>query len=480
MKWIQTTLFVCSLLSIVAQNSWIENTTQFKGKQLYKLDSYLFEDGSFQVSDGSYRFKFDNQGNLLPACTQELNYTKAPESERSSGCSFIDTRSNIRYTLQDNRIHIEKMFADKKNEYHMLSLQKQERLIKSVWDQYANTANHSDAGFILLNEHQLLLYQTYFAISYATHPNLFKPKGINTFCRMVVIDLDSYSLTYHYSLIDVFQSELGNKKKEVLERYDFNCLGMNAKGELLFMLAKSKFDNRDASIFSLSDVKGIDYTKTSVDVWVVNTNTFKQKQVYTSVFESPIRATSVSFSAIPHGWFLSWTEQVGAFQQLKAEVLEMDSSYQTKIQKVEFPATLLKWDKEQTPGLKITQSPTWGKVYGVSLPPYEWIYLKNQTDSLLQIKNQFLQWDLYKNYVLGENELLCLPCLKPFSNTELSELVSLPAGFENTKPNTRSVKYRKVGDTIFWVKLVVLNKRASSGNIEEIEQLYLKTGKITL
>lgn len=480
MKWIKTTLFTCFLAGSFAQDSWKENSTYFKGKQLYQLDAYVFEDGAFQVSEGAYRFKFDAQGNLNTNLTQQVNYIKVAESERSSGCTYIDTKKNIRYTLADNIIHIEKMFVSKNNEYRSIYLQKQERLIKSVWDQYANTANHSDAGFVLLNDRQLLLYQTYFGISYATHPDLFKPKGINTFCRMVLIDLENYSVTYHYPLIDVFQSELGNKKKEVLERYDFNCLGLNEKGELVFMLAKSKFDNRDSPIFSLSDIKGIDYTKTSVDVWTVNTTNFSQKHVYTSVFESPTRATSVSFSAVPQGWCLSWTEQMGALQVFKAEVLEMDSAYQTRIQSVEFPASTLNLTKNQTPGLKISNSLIWGKVYGVSVPPHDFIYLKTATDSLIPIDNHLLRWDLYRNYVLGEDEILCLPCLKHFPESDLQEVASLPSGLEHVKSNAQFVKSRKIGDTIYWVKFVVLNKRADTGSTEKIDQLYLKTGKIAL
>lgn len=471
-------LFSCFLFG--QSNSWVQNSEYFKNKLPYQIGTYLFEDGSFQLSEGNYRFKFDAKGILNRDLIQEVIEEKADPEQKTSSFTTFDMQTNTRYTFADDYLHIEKYFPDRKNEYKAIQLEKQARVVKSVWDQYSNNANHVDAGIITEIKNKVILYQTYYAISANTHPNQYKPKGINTYLRLSILDLTSYSVSYEYLLIDVFDASYG-KKKEVLDLYDFKCIGINKKQELLFCLSKTAFKDRNAPPFTLSDYKSVDYCKSNLDVWSVNLKDFSQKKVYTTVVESNPSASSVSFNMVNDGWMLTWTKLTGSnTYAFNARVFELDSDYDIKETVLNFPVQDLKLAKPQTPNLRIYKNQKGEKQYCTSVSGNPAIFVLNERSELEIVGNAELKWDLLKHYVMSNSEMMCLPCLKQLSETEIKELSDLPGAIDPKSPHTRVIRFRKVGNTIFYVHLETLNQIVETGHVEKIKELFLKTGSISL
>lgn len=467
------------LLVSAQSNQWVENSEYFKDKAPYQISPYIFEDGSFQLTEGNYRFKFTNQGVLNKELVQEIVEQEADSDQKMSGCTAFDLKNNIRYTLADNIIHMEWMFPDKKNEYRAVPLEKQEHVVKSVWDEYSNNSNHVDAGIITSIEGKVILYQTYFAISANTHPNLFKPKGINTYLRLSTLNLKDYTVSYEYLLIDVFNSAFG-KKKEVLDLFDFKCIGMNSKQELLFSISKTAFKDRNAPPLSLSDYKSVDYCKANFDIWTISLNDFSQKKVYSNSIESPLKAESVSFTSGNNGWMLTWTEAKEDYFTFHVRSLQLDADYDTKETVIHFPSQDLKLKKQQTPNLRIFSGLNDQKLFCLEVPNYPSVFIVDENSKLLVRDNSILKWDLNKDYVLSDSGLLCLPCLREFSKDELKLLSDLPGSIPPTSLHTRILKFRKAGNTIFYLHMETLNKLVETGHVEKIQQLFLKTGQISL
>ncbi|WP_300665989.1 hypothetical protein [Fluviicola sp.] len=461
-------------------NSWVQNSEYFKNKLPYQIGTYLFEDGSFQLSEGNYRFKFDSKGNLKRDLTQEVIEENANSDQKTSSFTAFDMKTNTRYTFVDNYLHIEKYFPDQKNEYKAIQLEKQERVVKSVWDQYSNNANHVDAGIITSVKNKVILYQTYYAISANTHPKQFKPKGINTYLRLCILDLTTYSVSYEYLLIDVFDASYG-KKKEVLDLYDFKCIGLNKKQELLFCLSKTAFRDRNAPPLTLSDYKSVDYCKSKLDVWSVNLNDLSQKKVYSTVVESNPAASSVSFTMINGGWMLTWTKLTGSNSYaFNARVFEIDSDYDVKETVLNFPVQELKLVKSPTPNLRIYTNQKGEKQYCTAVPGNPAIFILNERSELEVVDNTELKWDLLKNYVMTDSEMMCLPCMKQLSGKEINELSDLPASIDPKSPHTRIIRFRKVGNAVVYLHIETLNQIVETGHVEKIKELFLKTGSISL
>jgi hypothetical protein len=466
-------------ISFSQSNPWVQNSEYFKDKPPYQLNPYLFEDGSFQISDGNYRLKFNAQGILNPELIEEIQEEKSTALQETGGCTTYDTKKNSRYTLSNNVIHIEQYFSDKKNAYKAIHLEEQTHVVKSVWDEYSSQANHTDVGIITSIENKIILYQTYFAISTNTHPELFKPKGINTYLRLSTVNLKDYSVSYEYVLIDVFNAAWG-KKKEVLDKYDFRCIGLNDKHELLFSLSKAVLKDRNAQVLSLSDYKGVDYCNASIDVWSVNLHDFSQKKVYSTTIESPLKAASVSFSGTSDGWMLSWTEAVETNYSFHARIFAIDKDQDVNEVKLNFPIQSLIFKKMNTPNIRIFKDLQGNKQFCVSIPEYPSIFKMNEKSELTIIDNHVLKWDLIKNYIFSENELMCLPAIKELSKEELTNLSGLPKEIESTDNHTRILRFRKVGDQILYVHIETLNKLVETGHVEKVTNLYLKTGAIRL
>ena len=460
-------------------NPWIENSEYFKDKSPYGIGAYIFEDGSFQLSEGNYRFKFNPQGVLDRSLIQEIVEEQASADQKMSGCTAFDMKNNIRYTLADNIIHVERMFPGKKNEYRAIRLEKQEHVVKSVWDEYSNNSNHVDAGIITSLEGKVILYQTYFAISANTHPNVFKPKGINTYLRLSIVDLKDYSVSYEYLLIDVFNTAYG-KKKEVLDHFDFKCIGINAKQELLFSISKTSFKNRDAPPLTLSDYKGVDYCKSGIDIWSVNLRDYSQQKVYSTIIESNKSAASVSLTFGNDGWLLSWTEKITDFYTFHARSFQLDKDYDVKETVMHFPASEFKLKKSQTPNLRIFPDLSGKKLFCASSPNDSSIFIMDENSKLTVKDNSALEWDLNKHYVLTNSDMLCLPALKELTAEDISLLSDLPASVAPTDPQTRIMKLRKVGNRICVLHMETMNKVLETGHVEKVERLFLKTGTISL
>lgn len=471
-------VFICSLFQ-AQSNPWVENSEYFKDKSPYQISPYLFEDGSFQLTEGNYRFKFDKQGILKKELIQEIVEQAADSDQKMSGCTAFDMKNNIRYTLADNIIHIERMFSDKKNEYKAVLLEKQEHVVKSVWDEYSNNSNHVDAGIITSIEGKIILYQTYFAISANTHPNLFKPKGINTYLRLSILNLKDYTVSYEYLLIDVFNTAFG-KKKEVLDLFDFKCIGMNAKQELLFSIGKTAFKDRNAPPLSLSDYKSVDYCKANTEIWSISLQDFSQEKVYSSSIESTLKAESVSFTSGNGGWMLTWTEAKENYFTFHARCFQLDNDYDVKETVIHFQPQDLKLLKPQTPNLRIFSGLNYQKLFCLEVPNYPSMFIMDENSKLSIRDNSVLKWDLNKNYVLSDSEMLCLPCLREFSTDELKPLSDLPESIPSTVLHTRILKFRKVENTIFYLHMETLNKLVETGHVEKIQKLFLKTGQISL
>lgn len=456
-------------------NQWIESSEYFKNKSPYQVGSYLFEDGSFQLSEGNYRFKFNNQGVMDRSLIQEIVEMEGASDQKTSGCTAFDLKKNIRYTLADNIIHIERMFPDRNNEYKAIPLEKQEHLVKSVWDEYSNNSNHVDAGIITSVDGKVILYQTYFAISANTHPGMFKPRGINTYMRLSIVNLEDYSVSYEYLLIDVFNPDYG-KKKEVLDLFDFKCIGLNAKQELLFAISKTSFKDRDAPMLSLSDYKGVDYCKSGIDVWTVNLRDYSQKKVYSTVIESAKNASSVSLNFGYEGWLLSWTEPREEFYTFHARRFKLDRDYDVLETTVHFPSQEFKLEKSPTPNIRVYKDLIGRELYCTALPNDPAIFMMDENSRLKVWNNDLLKWDLNKNFVLSDADLLCLPCLKDLSSQEIGMLSNLPEAIPPTAPHTRQLKLRKVGNSILVLHLESLDEPKNL----KMKQLFLKTGKIEL
>ncbi|MDF3028553.1 MAG: hypothetical protein K0S23_2860 [Fluviicola sp.] len=467
-----------SAVFLAQTNNWVENSAYFEDKNPYGIGAYIFEDGSFQLTEGNYRFKFDQQGIMNRELVQEIVEEEVPENQKSSGCTAYDMKNNIRYTLADNIIHIEYLFSGKKNEYKAIPLEKQEHVVKSVWDQYSNNSNHVDAGIITSIEGKIILYQTYYAISANTHPDLFKPKGINTYLRLSILDLKDYSLSYEYLLLDVFNSAFG-KKKEVLDLFDFKCIGMNANRELLFSVSKTSFKDRDSPPFTLSDYKGVDYCKSGIDVWSVNLADFSQKKVYSTVIESTPKASSVSLSFENNGWLLTWTEPREDYFTLHARCFKLDADYDIEETVVHFPSKELKLTKSQTPNIRNYKGMNGEELFCLSLPNYPSIFIMDKHSNLLVRDNSVLKWDLNKDYILSGSEMICLPCLKELPAQVNASLSGLPESIMQSAPHTRILKFRKVGNSIFYLHMESLNKGTETGYLK-IRQLFLKTGNFQL
>lgn len=470
--------FSFSLCLFGQSNTWTENSEFFKDKSPYQVGSYLFEDGSFQLSEGNYRFKFNNQGVLDRSLIQEIVEMEGAPDQKTSGCTAFDLKKNTRYTLADNIIHIERMFPDRNNEYKAIPLEKQEHVVKSVWDEYSNNSNHVDAGIITAIEGKVILYQTYFAISANTHPGVFKPKGINTYMRLCIVNLEDYTVSYEYLLIDVFNPVYG-KKKEVLDLFDFKCIGMNAKRELLFSISKTSFKDRDAPLLSLSDYKGVDYCKSGIDVWTVNLDDYSQKKVYSTVIESGKNASSVSLNFGNEGWLLSWTEPREDYYTFHARRFKLDKDYDVLETAVHFPSQEFKLEKSQTPNLRIYKDLLGRELYCTAIPNDPAIFSMDENSMLKVWDNSLLKWDLNKNFVLSDADLLCLPCLKDLSPRDNKLLSDLPEAIQSTAPHTRMLKLRKVGSSILVLHLESLDKSTDAGSLK-VKQLFLKTGKIEL
>ena len=471
--------FSFSCCFFAQSNPWVENTDYFKDKSPYQIGAYLFEDGSFQLSEGDYRFKFSPQGVLDHSLTQEIVEEKAPSDQKMSGCTSFDMKNNIRYTLADNIIHVERLFPQKKNEYRSIPLEKQEHVVKSVWDEYSNNSSHVDAGIITSLEGKVILYQTYYAISANTHPNTFKPKGINTYLRLSIVDLKDYSVSYEYLLIDVFNPAYG-KKKEVLDYFNFKCIGINAKQELLFSISKTSFKDRDAPLLSLSDYKGVDYCKSGIDIWSVNLNDYSQQKVYSTIIESNKGASSVSLTFGNGGWLLSWTEPREDFYTFHARSFQLDKDYDVKETVMHFPAREFKLQKKQTPNLRIFTDLKGKKLVCTSLPGDSAIFSMDENAKLTIRANEVLKWDLNKHFVLTDSEMLCLPLLKELTAEEIGFLSDQPESVSQASQHTRILKMRKVGNTILFLHMETVNKLIETGNVEKIERLFLKSGKIQL
>ncbi len=470
----------CFSFGLFAQSSqWVENSEYFKDKSPYQIGTHIFEDGSFQLSEGNYRFKFSQQGVLDRSLIQEIVEEEAADDQKMSGCTAFDMKNNIRYTLADNIIHVERMFPGKKNEYRAIRLEKQEHVVKSVWDEYSNNSNHVDAGIITTLEGKVILYQTYFAISANTHPNTFKPKGINTYLRLSIVNLKDYSVSYEYLLIDVFNSAYG-KKKEVLDHFDFKCIGINAKQELLFSISKTSFKDRDAPPLTLSDYKGVDYCKSGIDIWSVNLRDYSQQKVYSTTIESNKGAVSVSLTFGNDGWLLSWTEKMKDFYTFHARSFQLDKDYDVKETVMHFPASEFKLEKSQTPNLRVFPDLSGKKLFCTSLPDDSIIFIMDEELKLRKWDNSLLKWDLNKNFVMSDSELFCLPAITDFSQEESKVLLTLPEAIQQNTPHTRILKFRKVGNTVFFLHMETINKHLEARNQEKIEKLFLKTGSISL
>lgn len=456
-------------------NNWVESSEYFKNKSPYQVGSYLFEDGSFQLSEGNYRFKFNNQGVMDRSLIQEIVEMEGAPDQKTSGCTAFDLKKNVRYTLADNIIHIERMFPDRNNEYQAIPLEKQEHLVKSVWDEYSNNSNHVDAGIITAIDGKVILYQTYFAISANTHPGMFKPKGINTYMRLSIINLENFTVSYEYLLIDVYNPDYG-KKKEMLDLFDFKCIGMNGNQELLFSISKTSFKDRDAPLLSLSDYKGVDYCKSGIDVWTVSLRDYSQKKVYSTVIESAKNASSVSLNFGNEGWLLSWTEPREAFYTFHARRFKLDRDYDVLETAVHFPSQEFKLEKSQTPNIRVYKDLIGRELYCTAIPNNPAIFSMDENSKLKVWDNDLLKWDLNKHFVLSDVDLLCLPVLKDLSSQEIAMLSNLPEAIPSTAPHTRQLKLRKVGNSILVLHLESLDE---SKNLK-MKQLFLKTGKIEL
>ncbi|WP_343634336.1 hypothetical protein [Fluviicola sp.] len=470
-------LVFCSMLHAQSDN-WVEQTQLFRDINPYETGGYIFEDGSFQLTKGNYRFKFDKQGVVQNLLTQEIIEQEVPLEQRSSGCSAFDLVNNVRYTLADNIIHVERMFPDRKNEYRAIPLEKQEHVVKSVWDQYSNNSNHVDAGIITSVKGKIILYQTYFAISVNTHPGKFKPKGINTYMRLSIVNLEDYSVSYEYLLIDVFNPAYG-KKKEVLDFFDFKCIGTNAKQELLFSISKTSFKDRDAPPLSLSDYKGVDYCKSGIDIWTVNLNDYSQKKVYSTIIESNKNAASVSLNFGNDGWLLSWTEHREDYYTFHTRSFQIDTDYDVQETVIHFPSKEFRLEKFQTPNLRVYKDLNGKEWFCSAIPGSPAIYMLDQNSQLKVFGNELLKWDLNKHFVLSNAEMLCLPCLKELSAEDIHLLSDLPEAISPGTPHTRILKLRKAGNSVLVLHLESLDHTTETG-VARIRQLFLKTGKINL
>ncbi|MDR0801686.1 hypothetical protein [Fluviicola sp.] len=460
--------------------SWVQNSEYFKNKLPYQVGSYLFEDGSFQLSEGNYRFKFDSKGILNKELIQEVIEEKSDSDQKTSSCTTFDMKTNTRYTFVDDRMHIEHFFSDRKNEYRAVAFEKQEHVVKSVWDAYSNNANYTDAGIITSIRDKVILYQTYYAISANTHPGQFKPKGINTYLRLSILNLKDYTVTYEYLLIDVFDPSYG-KKKEMLDFYDFKCIGINKKQELLFCLSKTVFKDRHAPPLTISDYKSVDYCKSNLDVWAVNLDDFSQKKVYSTVVESNQEATSVSFNLVNDGWMLTWTKLTGSnAYSFQACVFELDANYYVKETPLNFPSSQVKLSKPQTPNLKIYKDLNGQKQFCTMLPNNPAIFILDERSELKVVENTILKWDLLKNYVMTDSDMMCLPCMKPLTEEETKALSALPEMIAANSPHTRILRFRKVNNEVFYLHMETLNQVVETGHVEKIKELYLRTGKISL
>ncbi len=472
-------LLICSLLK-AQSNAWIEKSDYFKDKNPYGIGAYIFEDGSFQLTEGNYRFKFNNQGILNRELIQEIvEEPAAAGDQRTSGCTAFDLKNNIRYTLADNIIHIERQFPDRKNEYKAVPLEKQEHVVKSVWDQYSNNSNHVDAGIITSIEGKIILYQTYYAISANTHPGVFKPKGINTYMRLSVMDLKDYTVSYEYLLIDVFNPVFG-KKKEVLDLFDFKCIGMNAKQELLFSISKTAFKDRNAPPLSLSDYKSVDYCKSGIDIWSVSLTDFSQKKVYSTTIESTPKASSVSLSFENDGWILAWSEPREDYFTFHARCFKLDADYDVEETVLHFLSKELKLTKPKTPNIRNYKGLNGEELFCLSVSNYPSVFIMDKNSNLVVKDNSILKWDLNKHYIQSGSALLCLPCLKDLSANDISGLSDLPGSINTDAPHTRTLKFRKEGNTVFYLHMESLNKTVETGHVEKIQLLFLKTGQIRL
>lgn len=481
MRLLSSLIFLIVSGSLFGQsNSWVQNSEYFKNKLPYQISSYLFEDGSFQLSEGDYRFKFDAKGVLNKELIQEVVEEKSDSDQKTGSCTAFDMKTNTRYTFEDDRLHIERFFPDSKNEYRAIPFEKQEHVVKSVWDAYSSNANHVDAGIITSIPGKVIVYQTYFAISANTHPKQFKPKGANTYLRLSILNLKDYSVTYEYLLIDVFNPAFG-KKKEVLDFYDFKCIGINKNRELLFCLSKASFKDRHAPPLTMSDYKRVDYCKSNLDVWSVSLNDYSQKKVNTTSIESVPAATSVSFSLVNDGWMLTWTKLTGSnMYSFQARVFELDEDYDVRETVLTFPSSEVKLSKPQTPNLRIFKDLNGQKQYCTMLPNHPAIFILNEQSELQVVENSALKWDLLKNYVTTDSEMLCLPCIKELTKEETEALSDLPADIAEKAPHTRMLRFRKVGNEVFYLHVETLNQMVETGHVEKIKELYLRTGKMTL
>ncbi len=479
MRLLISLCFIHYCFTFLAQsNPWVENSEYFKDKAPYQIAPYLFEDGSFQLSEGNYRFKFDKQGVLNRELIQEMVEEAAAGDQKMSGCTAFDMKNNIRYTLADNMIHIEYLFADKKNEYKAIHLEKQEHVVKSVWDEYSNNSNHVDAGIITSIEGKIILYQTYYAISANTHPGVFKPKGINTYMRLSTVNLKDYTVSYEYLLIDIFNPAYG-KKKEVLDLFDFKCIGINAKQELLFSISKTSFKGRNAPPLSLSDYKSVDQCKSGIDIWSVSLADYSQKKVYSTIIESSKNASSVSLNFGNDGWVLSWTEAREDYYTLHARNFQLDKDYDVKETIIHFPAQELKLTKPQTPNLRIFKDLKGRGLICTTAPNYPSIFTMDENSKLTVSDNSVLKWDLNKHYVLSNSDMLFLPALKELSAEDITFLSDLPKSITPAAPHTRILKLRKVGNTVIVLHMETLDKVLENGSLK-IKELFLKTGQIQL
>jgi hypothetical protein len=296
--------------------------------------------------------------------------------------------------------------------------------------------------------------------------------------RLSILDLKDYTVSYEYLLIDVFNPAFG-KKKEVLDLFDFKCIGMNANQELLFSMSKTSFKDRNAPPLSLSDYKSVDYCKSGIDIWSVNLADFSQKKVYSTVIESTPKATSVSLSFENNGWILSWTEQREDYFTFHARCFKLDADYDIEETVLHFPSKELKLTKPQTPNIRNYKGLNGQELFCLSAPNDSSIFIMDKNSNLVVRDNSILKWDLNKHYILSGSALLCLPCLKELPINDISVMSDLPGSILPETPHTRTLKFRKEGNTIFYLHMESMNKVTETGYLK-IRQLFLKTGQIQL
>lgn len=467
----------CSLLH-AQSGAWTDRTNLFYQTNPYEIETYIFEDGSFQLTRGAVRYKFDRNGMQNPALTQEIIEQEVPEEQRSSGCTAFDLKNEVRYRFADNIMHIERLFPDKKNEYKAIPLEKQEHVVKSIWDEYSNNSNHVDAGIVTAIPGKVILYQTYFAISANTHPRQFKPKGINTYLRLSTIDLKDYSVSYEYLLIDVFNKEFG-KKKEVLDLFGFKCIGMNSKQELLFTVSKTSFKDRDKPPLTLSDYKTVDYCKSGIELWTVNLNDLSQKKVYSTVIESTLQASSVSLVFGTNGWLLSWTEPKEDGYTFHARSFQVDPDDDVTETVLHFPAQHLKLNQPQTPHIRSFKGWNGERLFCVVSPDSRTLLILDEQANLQVKDNRVLQWDPNKHFVLSESDLMCLPCSVELSAEDLHALSGVPEALSSEgSAHERMLTFRKSGKQVFYVHIECTTKEGKEEPMERIRQLFSRNGRI--